>query len=69
MRGSNGPTADDATKTYKVPVPAGVGMHYEADEVYRCLRDGKVQSEKMPWEESRIVQSWFDEIRGVHSGL
>lgn len=38
-------------------------MHYEADEVARCIRDGKKESERMPWEESRIVQGWFDEIR------
>lgn len=38
-------------------------MHYEADEVARCLRDGKKQSERMPWDESRVVQSWFDKVR------
>ncbi|KAE8540856.1 hypothetical protein D1P53_002208, partial [Cryptococcus gattii VGV] len=30
------------------------GMSYEADEVARCIRDGKVESERMPWEESRV---------------
>lgn len=38
-------------------------MHYEADEVARCLRDGKIESERMSWDESRIVQSWFDQVR------
>jgi len=38
-------------------------MHYEADEVARCIRDGKKESERMPWSESRIVQGWFDEVR------
>jgi hypothetical protein len=38
-------------------------MHFEADHVARCLRDGKIQSERMPWEESRIVQGWFDKVR------
>ena len=41
----------------------GGSMHYEADEVARCLRDGKKQSERMPWDESRVVQSWFDKVR------
>ncbi|ORY27923.1 hypothetical protein BCR39DRAFT_217143 [Naematelia encephala] len=67
-RGKDGPTADDEKETFNVPVPAGVGMCYEADEVYRCIRDGKIESERMPWEESRIVQGWFDEIRAAGSG-
>jgi hypothetical protein len=65
IRGADGPTSEDKKERYHVPVPAGTGMCYEADEVYRCIRDGRVQSERMPWEESRIVQGWFDEIRGV----
>ena len=38
-------------------------MAYEADEVYRCIQAGKLQSERMPWDESRIVQGWFDQVR------
>lgn len=38
-------------------------MHYEADEVARCVRDGKLESDRMPLSESRIVQGWFDEVR------
>ena len=38
-------------------------MHYEADEVARCVRDGKLESERMLLEESRIVQGWFDQVR------
>ena len=38
-------------------------MHYEADEVARCLREGKIESKRMPWEESRQVQHVFDEVR------
>ena len=51
------------SKRFEVPVHPGGGMHYEADEVARCIRDGKKESERMPWDESRIVQGWFDEIR------
>ena len=39
------------------------GMSYEADEVARCIRDGKIESERMPWEESRVVQGWVDKVR------
>lgn len=38
-------------------------MSYEADEVARCIRDGKIESERMPWEESRVVQGWVDKVR------
>ena len=38
-------------------------MHYEADEVARCIRDGKLESQRMPLAESRIVQGWFDQVR------
>ncbi|GFZ48048.1 hypothetical protein JCM24511_05796, partial [Saitozyma sp. JCM 24511] len=46
------------------PVQGNSGMAYEADEVARCVRDGKNESERMRWEESRIVQGWFDRVRG-----
>ncbi|ADV24807.1 Hypothetical Protein CGB_K0010C [Cryptococcus gattii WM276] len=39
------------------------GMSYEADEVARCIRDGKIESERMPWNESRVVQGWVDKVR------
>lgn len=38
-------------------------MAYEADEVYRCITKGKIESERMPWSESKIVQGWFDQVR------
>lgn len=45
------------------PVVGNTGMAYEADEVYRCLAKGKLESDRMTWEESRIVQGWFDKVR------
>ncbi|KEZ46140.1 hypothetical protein SAPIO_CDS1003 [Scedosporium apiospermum] len=33
----------------------GHGMFWEADECARCLRDGKKQSDSMPWEESVVI--------------
>ena len=41
----------------------GHGMYWEADEVARCLRDGKKQSESMTWEESAVIMETMDEVR------
>ncbi|KAF3394518.1 D-xylose 1-dehydrogenase [Penicillium rolfsii] len=41
----------------------GHGMAWEADEVARCLRDGKLESESMPWEESLVIMEVMDEVR------
>ena len=35
-------------------------MSYEADEVARCIRDGKIENERIPGEESRMVYGWVD---------
>ncbi|WVQ77385.1 hypothetical protein IAR50_007070 [Cryptococcus sp. DSM 104548] len=58
------PGAIKDTTTYDCSLHPGVnGMAYEADEVARCIRDGKLESERMPWEESQIVQGWVDKVR------
>ncbi|WVO15605.1 hypothetical protein L204_103265 [Cryptococcus depauperatus] len=50
--------------THHYPLDDGNnGMSYEADEVARCIRDGKLESKRMPWDESQIVQGWFDIVR------
>ncbi|KAJ5364637.1 D-xylose 1-dehydrogenase (NADP(+)) [Penicillium cataractarum] len=41
----------------------GHGMFWEADEVARCLRDGRLESEGMPWEESIVIMEVMDEVR------
>lgn len=41
----------------------GHGMFWEADEAARCLRDGKVQSDMMPWSESLLIMETMDEVR------
>lgn len=43
------------------PVPGGRGMAWEADECARCLRDGKQQSETMPWKESIVIMEVMEE--------
>lgn len=40
----------------------GHGMFWEADECARCLRDGKVESEGMPWEESAVMMGVMEGI-------
>jgi len=44
------------------PIP-GQGMFWEADECARCLRDGRVESEGMGWEESVVVMETMDLVR------
>ncbi|TQB68634.1 hypothetical protein MPDQ_003147 [Monascus purpureus] len=41
----------------------GMGMYWEADEVARCIRDGKLESDTMPWEESIVIMEVMDEVR------
>jgi hypothetical protein len=45
------------------PVVGNSGMAYEADEVYRCLQKGVLESDRMTWEDSKMVQGWFDRVR------
>ncbi|XHG08107.1 hypothetical protein AWENTII_011228 [Aspergillus wentii] len=46
------------------PFPGnGHGMYWEADEVARCIRDGKLESETLPWEESIVIMETMDEVR------
>lgn len=41
----------------------GHGMYWEADEAARCVRDGKLESETLPWEESILIMEVMDEVR------
>lgn len=41
----------------------GHGMYWEADEAARCLRDGKLESEGLNWEESTVIMEVMDEVR------
>ncbi|KAF2280378.1 NAD(P)-binding protein [Westerdykella ornata] len=52
----------EQTVTREVPA-GGHGMFYEADECARCIRDGKLESEVMPWEESLEVMRVMDLAR------
>ena len=51
-------------KEVECPFPGnGKGMYWEADEVARCIRDGKLESETLPWEESIVIMEVMDEVR------
>jgi predicted dehydrogenase len=39
------------------------GYNYEAEEVMKCIRDGKIESEVMPWDESMVLMETMDRIR------
>lgn len=53
-----------AVRDVECPFPGnGKGMYWEADEVARCLRDGKLESETLPWEESIVIMKVMDEAR------
>jgi predicted dehydrogenase len=46
------------------PFPGnGHGMYWEADEAARCIKEGKIESDTMPWEESVLVMEVIDEVR------
>ncbi|KAI5800250.1 dimeric dihydrodiol dehydrogenase [Peziza echinospora] len=60
--------AEAVTETSEFPIPPGHGMHWEADAAARCLRDGKLEEEMMPLEESIIIMEAMDKVREI-SGL
>jgi hypothetical protein len=45
------------------PTSGGRGMYWEADEAARCIRDGKLQSSEIDWEESILIMEVMDEVR------
>jgi len=47
---------------HKVDLP-GHGLFYEADEVARCLRDKKLESDTLSWDESIVIMELMDEVR------
>jgi hypothetical protein len=48
----------------RIEVPAtGNGYNYEAEEVGRCLRAGRTESETMPLDESIAIMRALDTIR------
>jgi predicted dehydrogenase len=61
---SRGKLADWEYQTFETKTPGdGHGMFYEADECARCVRDGKLESDGLPWEESVVIMKTMDEVR------
>lgn len=52
---------------FTVPGPGlekgGHGMFWEADEAARCLRDGRLESETLGWEEILVIMQTMDRVR------
>lgn len=58
------PKGKGKVQTLRFEIPAGGhGMFWEADEAAICWRDGKLESETIPWEESVHVLEIADAIR------
>ncbi len=53
---------EQADETIDLPLE-GNGYNYEADEVARCIRAGKLESEVMPLDESLALMQTLDAIR------
>ena len=41
----------------------GEGLHYQADEVARCIRDGKLESSEWGHDKSLLEMKVFDEVK------
>lgn len=53
---------DKSDEVIEVPME-GNGYNYEAEEVNRCLKEGKLESERMPLDESLMLMGMMDHIR------
>lgn len=62
-QGAIGDELLDQGEVHSFPLPEGRGMHWQADEVARCLRDGKRQSDRMSLNESILITSVMDKVR------
>jgi len=49
--------------TYTFPFPSDNGYIYEAEEVNKCIREGKQESEIMPLKDSPSILNIMDDIR------
>ena len=54
---------DEPDDVIEIPLE-GNGLNYEAAEVMRCLRTGKLESETMPLDETLEIMRTLDQIRG-----
>jgi hypothetical protein len=47
---------------FEAPI-LGNGLHYQVQEVHRCLREGLLESPRMPLDESLQIMETMDAIR------
>jgi hypothetical protein len=59
----DGKDGKSMVREVRCEIPGGHGMFWEADEVARCLRDGRLESEGLGWEESCVIMEVMDEVR------
>lgn len=60
QEGKPGEIAREDTRTFEY---VGSGWHFQADEVARCVRDGKLESELWSHDKSILEMEVFDEVR------
>lgn len=56
---------DGEEKVFELPT-IGKGYSYEITEVQKCLREGKLQSEKWSWQNSLDLANLLDEVRNIN---
>ena len=55
---------DNDGETQKINIPQqGEGYYHEIEEVRDCLNQGKIQSDKVSWENSLALHTQLDEVR------
>ncbi|KIL00766.1 hypothetical protein PAXRUDRAFT_821347 [Paxillus rubicundulus Ve08.2h10] len=60
QEGKSGTVVKEETRKFEY---VGSGWHFQADEVGRCVRDGKVESELWGHDKSLVEMDIFDEVR------
>jgi len=53
---------DDLVETFEVGYQ-GWGYRFEVEEVHRCLREGSLESQRMPLADTLALMEWMDAIR------
>jgi hypothetical protein len=60
QEGKSGTVVKEETRKFEY---VGSGWHFQADEVARCVRDGKAESELWGHDKSLLEMDIFDEVR------
>jgi hypothetical protein len=64
--GQGGEVVKEEKKAFEY---VGVGWHFQADEVARCVRDGKKESELWGHNKSLVEMEIFDEVKRLYLSL